>query len=217
MRWRRLFRSDHPAALTRQDHARLARLGIGRVLDFRGEAERAAQPYALEGATQHSLAIEPAVAARVRERLVAGLPASAGYVRELMRDQYRVLAGAQVRRFAGFFVHLLETDSPVLFHCTAGKDRTGFAAALLLLALGVPRAQVMRDYLLSNTLYRRPPSPPDDPLADARAVLSSVEAGFLEAALQVVDDKHGGIEGYLRGALGLDAGVLDELAARYLE
>ena len=58
---------------------------------------------------------------------------------ELMAELYRALVNDQSHRFAELFEHLLQADAPLVFHCTAGKDRTGFAAALILLALGVPR------------------------------------------------------------------------------
>ena len=61
LRWRRLFRSDHLAALTPADHAVLQALGISHTIDFRGDSERAAQAYALPGVAYHPLTIEPTV------------------------------------------------------------------------------------------------------------------------------------------------------------
>ena len=72
LRWRRLFRSDHLGGLTAADHSTLAALGLGRSVDFRGTAERAAMPYALPGAVQHPLAIEPTVVQRMQALVAAG-------------------------------------------------------------------------------------------------------------------------------------------------
>jgi protein-tyrosine phosphatase len=105
----------------------------------------------------------------------------------------------------------------VVLHCTAGKDRTGVAAALILLALGVPRDQVLQDYLLTNVLYQHTPLPHSETPADVLAVLWRVQAGFLDAALQTVDDEQGGIDRYLQARLGLGQAEREALARRYLQ
>jgi protein-tyrosine phosphatase len=216
LRWRRLFRSDHLAGLTEADKAGLAELGLARSVDFRGEAERAAAPYALPGVAQLSLAIEPSVMQHWQDMVAAGQRLTAPLVTELMKTLYRSLINDQARRFATLFELLLQSDAPLVMHCTAGKDRTGVAVALILLALGVPRNVVLQDYLLTNALYRHPPLPDSDTPADALAVLWHVQQGFLDAALQVVDAGHGGIECYLRERLGLSPAARQALADRYL-
>ena len=217
LRWRRLFRSDHLGGLTAADHSTLAALGLGRSVDFRGTAERAAMPYALPGAVQHPLAIEPTVVQRMQALVAAGHTLDATTVVGLMAELYRSLVNDQAHRFAELFEHLLAAEAPLMFHCTAGKDRTGVAAALILLALGVPRAVVMQDYLLSNLVYRHPPIPLTDTPADVLAVLWQVQAGFLEAALQVIDTEHGGTDHYLAQRIGLSPAAMATLAARYLQ
>jgi protein-tyrosine phosphatase len=217
LQWRRLFRSDHLAGLTDADRARLATLGPATAFDFRGDAERAATPYDLPGLTQRSLAIEPSVVQRMQDLVAAGGTLTAPLVTDLMADLYRSLIRDQAHHFAALFDHLLQTDAPVVFHCTAGKDRTGVAAALILLALGVPREQVLQDYLLTNALYQHPPMPLSDTPADVLAVLWRVQAGFLDAALQTVDDEHGGVDRYLQTRLGLGQIERETLARRYLQ
>jgi protein-tyrosine phosphatase len=217
VRWRRLFRSDHLGALTAADLAALAPLGISAAIDFRGAGERAAALYELPGAALHALAIEPTVVQRLHDVEGAGRPPNAVDAAALMRDLYRRLAVESTDRYGEFFERLLSAQGPVVFHCTAGKDRTGFAAALLLLALGVDRAVVMDDYLLTNEVYRRPPPSGPSTFDDAvLAVLWSVDASFLEAALDAVDAVHGGIDRYL-AALGVGERERTLLAARYLE
>lgn len=218
LRWRRLFRSAHLGGLTTVDQAALAKLGLARSFDFRGIAERAAAPYQLPGVIQHPLAIEPTVVQRIHDTLAAGRRLTPEVVVEMMGDLYRGLVNDQAHRFAELFEQLLQANAPVVFHCTAGKDRTGLAAALILLALGVPRDIVRRDYLLSNEFYRSPPlsSDPDAP-TEALAVLWRVQEDFLDAALRAVDDEHGGVERYLTRRLGLSPAAHDALAARYLQ
>lgn len=217
VRWRRLFRSDHLGRLTEADQAMLAKLGLDRCFDFRGESERTAAPDQLPGVTQHSLAIEPRVAQRMQDMLTAGHRLTAPVAVALMKDLYLALVNDEAHRFAELFEHLLDADAPLVFHCTAGKDRTGIAAALILLALDVPRDRVVQDYLLTNDLYRRPPLPRSDTPADALEVLWRVQEDFLHVALQSIDADHGGVERYLSRRLGLSTAALDALATRYLQ
>ena len=135
VRWRRLFRSDHLAALTPQDAEVFRGLGVTRVFDFRGVAERDAVPYLLPGVAQHALPIEPTVVQRMKDLIEAGRQVTPEHAVELMQHTYRAFAHDNAARFAALFEHLLDVDEPLVFHCTAGKDRTGFAAALILLAL----------------------------------------------------------------------------------
>jgi protein-tyrosine phosphatase len=217
VRWRRLFRSEHLGGLSEGDQQVLADLRVTRAFDFRGAGEAAAASYQLPGVQRHALAIEPTVVQRMQALAEAGQALTGPRVAGLMRDLYRGLANEQAHRYAELFEHLLQVDAPVVFHCTAGKDRTGFAAALILLALGVQRDVVMQDYLLTNEVFKHPPQPDSDIPAEALAVLWRVQEGFLEAALQTVDAEHGGIEPYLSRKLGLGAAALQTLRARYLQ
>ncbi len=217
LRWRRVFRSDHLAALTPQDQTQLQALGVARAVDFRGEAERAAQAYALPGVAYHPLTIEPTVVQRAQELLRAGHPLSAQDAVGLMQETYLAFVDANAPRFASLFRLLLESDAPLVFHCTAGKDRTGFAAALILLALGVPREVVMQDYLLTNAYYRPPTGLASAAPREVLQVLWGVQEDFLDVALHRVDAQYGGITPYLEDVLGVDAAARAELAARYLQ
>lgn len=217
LRWGRLFRSDQLSGLTAADRERLRPLGLTRAFDFRGTQERAAQPYALPGLTQYSLAIEPTVAQNMAALVAAGLPLSAERMTELMEELYRRLVDDEAHRFAEWFGHLLDDDAPQVFHCTAGKDRTGVAAALLLLALGVPRDVVAQDYLLTNQLYRRPATLSEHVPEDALAVLWSVQPRFLDAALDEIDRDPGGLEHYLAQRMKLSPAARERLAQLYLE
>jgi protein-tyrosine phosphatase len=217
VRWRRLFRSDHLGGLTENDKSLLAGLGLAKTFDFRGRAERAAVEYHLPGVTQHSLAIEPTVVQRMHDVESAGQGLTPAGAAELMTELYRALVNEQAHRFAELFEHLLTADAPLVFHCTAGKDRTGFAAALILLALGVPRDVVLQDYLLTNRVFKQPPAAQGGLSAEVLAVLWRVQPGFLDAALSVVDTDHGGVQRYLQQRLGLGPAALHSLAERYLQ
>jgi protein-tyrosine phosphatase len=103
-----------------------------------------------------------------------------------------------------------------VIHCTAGKDRTGFACALVLHALGVSDETIAEDYLLTNRFYRRDPSSSPDLPDDVRQAIGSVEASFLAAGFDTIRAAYGDFENYFRNGLGLGASERDELRARYL-
>jgi protein-tyrosine phosphatase len=217
VRWRRLFRSDHLSALTPEDHARLAALGLGTAVDFRGLAEREAMPYSLPGVRQMSLAIEPTVVQRMDELAADGRPRDAALAAAAMRHLYVQLVDHSAPHFATLFAQLLETDRPLVFHCTAGKDRTGVAAALLLLALDVHRDAVMHDFLLTRQHYRRPAGIMLGTPLDVLEVMWSVQEDFLQAALARIDEAHGGVQRYLAERLGMDGAAQAALASRLLQ
>ncbi|WP_296443935.1 tyrosine-protein phosphatase [Rhodoferax sp. UBA5149] len=218
VQWRRLFRSDHLAALTPQDVAQLASLGLTRAYDFRGEAERAAVSYALPGVTSYSLPIEPTVVQRMKDLLESGHQLTAQDTVRLMQQTYRAFVHDNSPRFAELFGHLLDSNAPLVFHCTAGKDRTGFAAALILLALGVPRPVVMQDYLLTNELFLMPPTAtPGLASQEVLNVLWRVQEDFLDAALHAVEADFGGVPKYLEQTMGLGPKEQARLATLYLQ
>jgi len=217
VRWRRIFRSDHLAALTAHDLRVLTDLGLGRAVDFRGQAESAALAYDLPDVRYQALPIEPTVLQRAKEMARAGRQITAPVAVQLMQDTYRAFVSDNARQFAGLFAQLLAEDTPLVFHCTAGKDRTGFAAALILLALGVPRPVVMQDYLLTNGLYRRPQSLVSSAPNEVLDVIWRVQEDFLQAALQAVDRDHGGVLPYLAQRLGVDDAARRRLADLYLQ
>jgi protein-tyrosine phosphatase len=217
VRWRRLFRSDHLGALTPQDAQALQALGVTRVFDLRGVAERAAAPYDLPGARQYPLPIEPTVVQRMKDLLDAGQQVTPEKTAELMRQTYRAFIHDNAARFAELFEHLLDSSQPLVFHCTAGKDRTGLAAALILLALQVPPERVMQDYLLTNDLYRMPALGDSRTPRESLNVLWRVQEAFLDAALQAVERDFGGVERYLERELRLSPAARQRLQALYLE
>jgi protein-tyrosine phosphatase len=211
-----LFRSDHLGALTPEDGEQLRALGLRRVLDFRGATERESAACALPGVTVHSLAIEPTVVQALSAVIAAGGTLDAEEVAHHMRDTYRNFVRANTHRFAEFFGHLLESDEPTVFHCTAGKDRTGFAAALLLRALDTPEDEVLADYMLTNERLAMPPASRHGLPPEVMGVLWRVREDFLRAAFNEVDAVHGSLDAYLREGLGLREAERERLRVLYL-
>ncbi|WP_231402480.1 tyrosine-protein phosphatase [Caenimonas aquaedulcis] len=211
-----LFRSDHLGGLSEGDARQIQALGIRRVLDFRGVDERTSAACSLPGVQVHSLAIEPSIVQTLHGLLGAGHRLTEAEVVGHMCDTYRGFIRGSTHRFAEFFGMLLESDEPTVFHCTAGKDRTGVAAALILHSLGVSRDDVMRDYLLTNERLK-PFSITGWVLPSHVAqVLYRVQPEFLQAAYDVIDADYGGMDSYLREGLRLGDAERARLKALYL-
>jgi protein-tyrosine phosphatase len=212
-----VFRSDHLAGLSDADVARLQALGVSHSLDFRGVAEYTATPYDIPGVQRVALTIEPTVIARMQALVAQDIVPTTEETVELMRETYRDFVNRNAGTYGRFIKHLLEQPTPQVFHCTAGKDRTGFAAALLLSALGVERDTIEHDYLLTNQLYRRDPSLEGKGHPHVMKVLWQVQPEFLHAAFEAVDAQHGGMREYLHGAIGLTPQELLELQRMLLQ
>jgi protein-tyrosine phosphatase len=217
VRWRQIFRSNHLGHVTEADIRVLRGLGLKSAFDFRGMEERAAAVCALEEIAVHSLPIEPTVQATLRARRADGVPLSSTDALDVMRDSYRNYVRQSTPSYRALFAHLLEDRAPLVIHCTAGKDRTGFACALILHALGVPDETIAEDYLLTNRFYRRDPAASSDLPEEVRQVLASVETSFLAAAFDAIGAEYGDLETYFSGGLGLGARERARLEARYLE
>jgi protein-tyrosine phosphatase len=220
VRWRRLFRSDHLANLSAPDLAQLQELKITRSFDFRGHQESAAQSYDWPGTQRHSLAIEPSLVQYLHTQLKSGQPMGPQDAVDAMQVTYQGFVRNNSDRFAALFTHLLAQDGPLVFHCTAGKDRTGLAAALVLSALGVSQDDILQDYLLTNALYRHDGAPSAG-LAllspEVMAVVWRVREDFLQASLQTIEADHGGMAQYLQQRMGLTDPLLERLRQIYLE
>jgi protein-tyrosine phosphatase len=217
VRWRQIFRSNHLGLVTEADIRVLRGLGLKSAFDFRGVEERAVAMCALEEIAVHSLPIEPTVQATLRARRANGAPLSSTDALDVMRDSYRNYVRQSTPSYRALFAHLIEDRAPLVIHCTAGKDRTGFACALILHALGVPDETIAEDYLLTNRFYRRDPAASSDLPEDVSQVLASVETSFLAAAFDAIGAEYGDLETYFSDGLGLGARQRARLEARYLE
>jgi protein-tyrosine phosphatase len=213
-----VFRSDHLGKLTDSDIQQLQSLSKRPwlVLDFRGVEERVANPCALPDAKVMSLSIEPTVVQTLTDLLNSGVAVSSQKTVELMQDTYSNFVRQHSRRFAEFFDAVLDhPDASVVFHCTAGKDRTGMAATCLLHALQVPMETIWDDYLLTNQRLRHMPFFEAAP--EVARVLQTVQPEFLQAALDTIAQDRGHLDNYLEQVLGVTADKRKALAERFLD
>jgi protein-tyrosine phosphatase len=217
VKWRKIFRSDHLANLSPDDLHQIQNLGVKRSFDFRGIQESQAQSYDWPNIQRHSLSIEPTVVQRLQAQTLTGKPLTAADALDAMQTTYRDFVKVDSRRFAELFEHLLERPDPLLFHCTAGKDRTGLAAALVLSALGVSEPDIWRDYLLTNQLYKRNSAGVISLSPDVLKIVWEVQESFLQASLEEIQSRYGNIQNYLSTELGMTPAAKLRLQSLYLD
>lgn len=212
----RLYRSAALAALSPADVETLRGLGLRTVCDFRGRKERNRAPTAARDVRIVSLPIEPTVGASLRD-LLATRNATGESMMSLMERAYLAYALGCTAQYRAFFALLLDgARLPLVFHCSAGKDRTGFAAALVLSALGASWETVMADYLATNRLWRRDTVLSHDLPPAVAEVLLGAHGNLLEAAFAGIRKTDGTVEKYLERALGVGEAERERLRAELL-
>ncbi len=215
-----VFRAAALSDLTPADAARLAALGLRSVCDLRGPREAAAAPSRLEGiagVTRYPLPIEPTVGASLRDILATRVATGADTF-ALMQEAYVAYARDWAHRYRALFALLTaEAAVPLLFHCSAGKDRTGFGAALILTVLGAERATVIEDYLATNRLWRGDPVIAEGLPAEAADPLLRVHPALLDAAFAAIDTLAGDFDSYAGEYLGLTPAMRDRLREKLVE
>lgn len=245
-----LFRSATLGAVSEHDGAALVDLGIRRVVDFRTAGERRSAPdrlpagvtgvdldvlgdhardlsaslahLGMPGAEGHDITEEQLVA--IRQQMTELLGDGRGV--QILQDSNRLIVSSDsaIAAFRGFYEGLTTPDGydPTLFHCTTGKDRTGWAAASFLLLVGADEETVMADYLQTNVdilpmiepmLERAERNGVDSSLI--RPVLT-VHESMLQAAFDEMRERFGSIEGYFTTGLGLSDAQLAQLHDRFV-
>ncbi len=225
----RVFRSDQLDKVSDDDFKHLEVLGLKLICDFRTDAERAAGADRVPSTTEHMIADVSGDYDYGGIGVVLANPDAIGEVlsrisgEEILKAANRAFVTAEPARAAykATFERLADPAAlPALFHCTAGKDRTGWGAAMLLTLLGVPHETVMFDYMLSNTYLRQKNTallaafPPD--LAKAMAPLMGVKEEYLQAGFDEVQATYGSFEAYIRDGIGLSDETIAALKENFL-
>lgn len=230
-----LYRSAHLCSLTPKTAKRLREeTGLSTVVDLRSPSELAAKKdvVAKEVTYLHLPPLNddqnPAVTGKSRRAILERIMAKEGGARKHLTDTYRLMVTEKPCLDAfSTLLHLMkeEKNGAFLWHCTQGKDRTGIAAASILMALGVEREEILKDYLRTNrasrfkntmiylgvllvTFSKR--------TADELDYLLTAHDFYLEAAFEEIDRVYGGTEGYLSKGLGLGEGDVARLRELYL-
>lgn len=226
-----LLRSEGPFYLTSGDIDTLHSLGIKLVCDLRSDGERVSAPNGwcadkpVELLNFQGSADLRAAGNDAWEALRAD-PSAKGAERAMLHN-YRAMPWVMAPHLRIMFDKIMDDKAlPVLIHCTAGKDRTGFVVGILLLALGIPKETIMADYMLSaryidsrfadgiveafTESFGFSPSP------DTVAGMIGLDRSYLEASFASAAEEAGSIDGYLEKNLGLTPTRLEQLRERLL-
>lgn len=221
VKWGKIYRSASLNKLTDADLAKLHSLSLAYVADFRGPYEVKTAPDKL-----------PAQAIRVSLPAGSENIGDSNYMKQMMMTQNKDSAILSFysnitpfkERYKPVFDEMLQlpADSAMLFHCTAGKDRTGIAAALILYALGVDEETIVEDYLATN-YYRATEN--EKSIAGmmhygmnettARNMMAA-KREYLEAAYMSIMKQYGSIDTYLTKEMDLTPAKLSRLKQMYL-
>lgn len=224
-KWGVLYRADNLHRLSSKQFDLFNQLKLHTIIDFRSRFEKEKEPNNLPNKINYTVYDIPILdrannqmGKTLHDKIRTGDLKGLNGV-ELMLDANRQFATEYTPEYRRFVQHILAAKGqPVLFHCTGGKDRTGFASAILLKLLGVSEDAILQDYLLSNELimpalkrqlkiYAALRGPKALQVVEE---LARVEAGYLGAAFEMIDTTYGNFEAYVEGGLQLSA---DEVAA----
>ena len=228
VRWARLYRSGHLSHLSEAGIARFATLGVRTVCDFRMAEERAAEARELPGAPAlEVLGMTPGIGDRFFFHRLFEESEGPGPVLDAMHALMADMAVNAAPRLQRLFDLLLEAPpGAFLLNCSAGKERTGIAAALVLTALGVPRATVLHDFMLSKRYFPVEAEIPrvltkygvKEGSAQKIAVvmpLLETHESYLQSAFAAIEARHGSIEAMLGAVYGLGRAELERLRDNY--
>lgn len=224
-----LWRSAQHALASDSDLAKIDSLGLATVIDLRGGSEREANPCRRGPGFKAQVFTHPGETAGLAPHMEAASKAlNAQSAKAALLGYYRLMPYRENLRpmLRRYFAELAGEGAPSLVHCVAGKDRTGFAVAMLHHVLGVARDEILEDYLLTNVAgnieariadgaehIRARYGATDD--ATVR-VLMGVDADFIAASFAAIDAQHGTVDAYLDEVLGVDAAMQERLRELYL-
>ncbi|MGG1660001.1 tyrosine-protein phosphatase [Brevibacillus sp. NRS-1366] len=215
VKWGQLFRSEALNTITDEDISYLQNSGLKLVCDYRTDYEVQPKPdRAIEGVRNDNIPVFK----EVPKELDTAPIFESGNLGPLGKPgEYMKIVNIAYVTNNDAFSKLLELaqmpeNLPLVQHCTAGKDRTGFGSAMILLALGVPEKTVLADYMLSKTYAKEvnekliasiKPKMKDQNSLDIAAAIFDVREEYLQAALDEIKLKYGSIPQYLEQELGL--------------
>lgn len=230
-----LYRSSYLYKLSESDAELLHdRIGLTTVVDLRSPSELAEKKDTVPKDVRYvhlpplNDEQNPSVNRHNRLGILRGIMAKEGGAKKHLSDIYRLMITQEASLDA--FRQLLDLisdkqNSAVLWHCTQGKDRTGVATAVVLMALGVERDEIMRDYMLTNRscFFKNlmifigvSIATFSIHTAYSLNLLLSARRFFLEAAFDEIDSVYGGSDSFLRKGLGLTDGDIKKLRDIYL-
>lgn len=235
VKFRKVIRSAKLSELNHKDLAYLQDYGLIIDVDFRSDDEIEQEPDKLPDGTEYQhlpvFAVDQTENSKSPQELADELRFDTGAGHRRMVHVYQNMitqdsAQLAYRRFFGALLRNERADQALLFHCTAGKDRTGMGAFFLLSALGVDQQTIEGDYLLTNQTYKPETealiaqasddhSTPE--MLDNLRALFSVHPDFIHAAEHEIQNLAGDTVHYLKDYIGLSDGDFKDLRRIYLD
>jgi protein-tyrosine phosphatase len=232
VKWGKLYRSGTFAEASRSDLSGVSALGLETFIDFRSSLEKTEEPNQLPDPPGFTVVEIPvlddgnkALVGEIMDRVESGNFDSFD-PNQAMLTANRQFAGEFTPQFKEFVHTVVAADgAPVLWHCSAGKDRTGFAAAILLRILGVPQETIMQDYMASRapalearkSQLRKLELFKGEEAARKLAILMGVEEAWLQAGFAQIDTTWGSFHNYVENGLQLSATDIQRLRDNLLE
>jgi protein-tyrosine phosphatase len=230
VRWGRIYRSGKLSSLTEADIHYFKRLGVSLVCDFRLDFERHSEPRWLgdqDAPHRVELPVAPGSSDSFKKSTHDGI-IEVYDAAELMRDMNRDFVISQTSQYARMFQLMLQGNHPVLIHCAAGKDRTGFGAAVILDVLGVDEETIVEDYLLTNQYLsiEKEMEKLSNAIVDSRGFvvpdsalhpLVEIRPEYIKACFEEITHRYESKRHFYEQALGLDEAMIERLKAIYLE
>jgi protein-tyrosine phosphatase len=227
VRWGQMFRAANIGGYTTEDQARVKALGVSSMIDLRSSRERKGDAHSwMAAANMGYWSRDYELSAGNLGSLAANISKlTPEMMRETMIKGYRGFPKEQAASYREMFARLTGKRGPVMINCTAGKDRTGLATALVLTALGVPYETVMQDFLLSNVMLDAEALKKDGMLKmistslppEVAKPLIAVEPAYLDAGFEQIRTDYGSVESYLEKELGVGPKEIKLLKKRMLK
>lgn len=225
----KFYRSGHLHKLKKKSFKELENLGIKEVIDLRNSKEIADKPDQLPDDMvykKYSAFEDEGDQLTQAKKLVLKGKVNGSDADKRMIDFYREYVTENPEVIRKIITEILESDQPVLYHCTAGKDRTGITTALILSILKFDKETIYNDYLLSNNyrqkLVHKRLKLADNlhflyPKMDVKVLekLSWVEAGYLDAAFDEINKKYGSVDTYIQQVLGISEDKREEYIKKF--
>ena len=215
-----IFRSDHLSHLTNEDLEKVKALGIKTVCDFRSDEEVEIFPSVFDVDSEPYLLRIPikTLGNQDLQRLAEKENVTSQELADALQEHYVLYVNQHKERYKFFLNTLAYKDIPIVFHCFAGKDRTGFGALLFLSILGVSKELIIEDYLLTNVFYKGPKiNDWRETTSDAIRPLLEARTDYIDAAFNEIEGRHENVEQYVLKELEIGGDTITLIKDRYLE
>tara|TARA_B100000686_G_C16708355_1_gene927635 strand:- start:757 stop:1506 length:750 start_codon:yes stop_codon:yes gene_type:complete len=203
-----VFRSNHLHNMHEPDIEKILSLKLKTIIDFRSKLERENAPLQKKPKLAKNIEYHPITTKSnsIVYNLVLNGTATGKNVEKLMIKSYGQYVKDHKTQYKNLFDKLFNVENlPLVFNCSAGKDRTGFGAAMILLALEVPIETIFEDYLLTNDCWKPSIVFPKQINQEVKKALLQAHRKYLEASFAEIFKRFGTVEGFLKQFLELDS------------